>query len=220
LDWGTPYVEPGYTATDSCGGEHLTVDVVVTGAVDHNVLGAYTLRYNVTDSSGNPAEEKIRTVNVVDTTPPVITLLGDDPVALDLGTQYSEPGYEATDNYDGDITGNVTVTGTVDHTVAGTYVLHYNVSDSSGNPAEEKTRTVNVVPTTPFEIAEISQPAPGAISLTWTSRPDTMYTIWSCFDIVNGPWIEEATVPSAGDSTSWTDPSPGGSRKFYRVEQL
>jgi hypothetical protein len=105
----------------------------------------------------------------------------------------------------------------VDHTVAGTYVLHYNVSDSSGNPAEERTRTVNVVSTT-FEIADISEAGPGVISLTWTSRPGTMYTIWSCFDIVSGPWIEEATVPSAGGATTWTDPDMSCACKFYRVE--
>jgi hypothetical protein len=217
LEWGTPYVEPGYTATDPCEGD-LTADVLATGTVDHNVLGAYTLRYNVSDSIGNPAEEKIRTVNVADTALPVITLLGDDPLTLDVGTAYSEPGYEATDNYDGDITGSVTVTGTVDHTVAGTYVLHYNVSDSSGNPAEEKTRTANVVSTTPFEIADISKAAPGEISLTWASGPGATYTIWSCLDIVNGSWMEEATVPSAGQATTWTDPDMSSACKFYRVE--
>jgi hypothetical protein len=68
---------------------------------------------------------------VADTALPVITLQGDDPVTLEVGTAYSEPGYEATDNYDGDITANVTVTGTVDHTVAGTYVLHCGDGDDA-----------------------------------------------------------------------------------------
>jgi len=219
LEWGTPYVEPGYTATDVCEGD-LTANVAVTGTVDHNVLGACTLRYNVSDSSGNPAEEKTRVVNVVDTTPPVIALQGDDPMTLQLGTAYVEPGYTAADTYDGDIAANVVITGSVDHNAVGTYILHYNVSDSSGNPAEEQTRTVNVVETRPFELLEVKIPAEGMIQLIWTSRPGDEYVVWSCTDLTLADWTEESTVVSAGDSTSWTDPSPGGSRKFYRVEQL
>jgi hypothetical protein len=141
---GTPYVDPGCTASDNYDGD-ITGSVVVTGSVNYNVLGSYVLCYNVSDSSGNPAEQKMRTVNVVDTTAPEITLLGDNPLTLSVGTLYVDPGYTASDNYDGDITGSVAVTGLVDHTTLGAYVLYYNVSDSSGNPAEEKTRTVNVV---------------------------------------------------------------------------
>jgi hypothetical protein len=145
---GTPYVEPGYTATDNCDGD-VTGEVLVTGSVDHGSVGSYVLSYNVSDSSGNAAQEQTRTVNVVDTSAPIITLLGENPMTLEVGTPYSEPGCTATDSEDGDITANVVVTGTVDHTVLGSYTLRYNVSDTSGNPADEKTRIVNVVDTTP-----------------------------------------------------------------------
>lgn len=144
LEVGTPYVEPGYTATDNYDG-NITASVVVTGSVNQAVVGSYVLHYNVSDSSGNSAVEKTRTVNVVDTTAPVITLLGDNPMSVEVGTAYVEPGYTATDNYDGNITSNVVVTGSVNHMVLGSYILHYNMSDSSDNPAAEKTRTVNVV---------------------------------------------------------------------------
>lgn len=46
---------------------------------------------------------------------------------------------------DGDLTGSVTVTGTVDVTQTGTYHLYYDVTDSSGNAAIQQVRTVSVV---------------------------------------------------------------------------
>jgi len=143
LEVGTPYGEPGCTATDNYDGD-ITEQVVVTGSVNHNNLGTYIVYYNVSDSSGNAAEENTRTVNVVDSTPPVITLLGDNPMTLQVGTGYVEPGYSATDNHDGDVSGNVVVSGSVGHNVCGVYTLRYNVSDSSGNLAEEEVRTVKV----------------------------------------------------------------------------
>jgi len=160
MEVGTPYAEPGYAATDNYDGD-ITANVVVTGSVDHTVPGTYTLRYNVSDSSGNAAQQKTRTVTVGDTTAPVITLSGDNPFTMEVGTPYAEPGYAATDNYDGDITANVVVTGSVDHTVPGTYTLRYNVSDSSGNAAQQKTRTVTVMDTTPPATSAHS-PAKGA----------------------------------------------------------
>ena len=154
----------------------------------------------------------------MDTTPPVIVLLGDNPMTIELRTPYSEPGFIATDNYDEDISGNLVVTGSVSHTVEGTYTLHYNVSDSSGNRAEEKTRIVNVVQTSPFEIADILEAAPRAISLTWTSRPGATYTVWSCLELETGLWIQEATVSFGEETTTWTDLDSAAPIKFYRIE--
>jgi len=71
-----------------------------------------------------------------------------------------------------------------------------------------------------FRISGVVRETTGGFQLTWTSRPGDEYAIWSCTDLTSGTWTQEQTVPSAGDSTSWIDPSPGGSRKFYRVEQL
>ena len=83
---------------------------------------------------------------VEDTTPPVITLNGDAIVDLNVGDSYTEAGATATDDTDGDISGNIVVGGdTVDTSVAGTYIVTYNVSDAAGNAATEVTRTVNVI---------------------------------------------------------------------------
>ena len=103
------------------------------------------MTYNVTDSSGNDATEVTRTVNVTDTTVPVITLNGDAVVDLNVGDTYTEEGATATDNVDGDISANIVIGGdTVDTNTAGQYIVTYNVSDAAGNAAAEATRTVNV----------------------------------------------------------------------------
>lgn len=65
INQGDTFVEPGYTATDETDGD-ITANVVVTGAVDTNIAGTYTLRYNVTNSVGNSATELIRIVTVND----------------------------------------------------------------------------------------------------------------------------------------------------------
>ena len=142
------YTEPGYTATDNYDGD-ITGSVTVSGTVDVNTTGTYTIRYDVTDSSGNAAATQTRTIHVVDDTPPAITLAGHTNMTIQVGSTYAEPGYMATDNYDGDITGSVTVTGTVGVNMIGTYTLHYDVADSSGNAAATQTRTVRVTDTTP-----------------------------------------------------------------------
>lgn len=59
---GTPYNDKGYSATDAMGND-ITAKVTVSGNVNTNVAGTYTLRYSVTDSYGNSAS-KTRTIRV------------------------------------------------------------------------------------------------------------------------------------------------------------
>ncbi len=83
----------------------------------------------------------------LDTTPPTITLLGDDPLNLVQGDTYDEPGASAMDDNDGDLTSMISIDSSgVTTTTAGNYAVTYNVADSAGNQAEEVTRTVVVTP--------------------------------------------------------------------------
>jgi hypothetical protein len=79
-----------------------------------------------------------------DTTPPVITLLGSNPMSVALDSAYVEPGFVAIDDVDGDLNSVVRITGSVNTAAEGDYTLLYNVYDSSGNAAEEVIRTVYV----------------------------------------------------------------------------
>ncbi len=147
LNIGETYTEQGATATDNIDGD-ITASIVIGGdTVNTAIAGTYIVTYNVSDAAGNAAIEVTRTVNVIpDTTPPVITLNGASPIDLNVGETYTEQGATATDNVDGDLTSSIVIGGdTVNTSLAGTYVVTYNVSDSAGNAAVQVTRTVNVI---------------------------------------------------------------------------
>ena len=154
VEEGSSYIDVGASASDNVDGD-LTGSIVVTSTVDTTTVGSYTVTYNVSDAAGNAAVAVVRTVNVIvpaDTTLPVVTLKGDGVVPVEEGSSYSDAGASASDNVDGDLTGSIVVTSTVDTTTVGSYTVTYNVSDAAGNTAVEVVRTVNVVDTTVPEI--------------------------------------------------------------------
>ncbi len=63
LNVGDSYTDQGATATDNIDG-NLTSSIVVSGSVNTNVSGNYTLTYNVSDAAGNAATPVSRVVNV------------------------------------------------------------------------------------------------------------------------------------------------------------
>lgn len=77
-------------------------------------------------------------------TAPRIALRGDPRMELRVGDPFADPGATASDAEDGDISADITVTGSVDTNTQGTYRIAYNVSDTQSCPAREVTRTVIV----------------------------------------------------------------------------
>ena len=70
LDAGQTYVEQGATALDNVDGD-LT-EIININNINTDIAGIYTITYNVSDSSGNPAKEVVRKIIVnKDTTPPL-----------------------------------------------------------------------------------------------------------------------------------------------------
>ncbi len=137
------FTDPGATATDACDS---SVPVNVSGSVDPNTPGTYTLTYNASDDSGNAATPKTRTVIVSDTIAPVITVNGANPMTVECHSTFTDPGATASDACDSNVP--VTTSGSVNTNVPGVYTLTYNASDDSGNAATPKTRTVIVTDTT------------------------------------------------------------------------
>lgn len=121
---GHTYVEEGFVATDNYDAE--MTDWVVRWVEEDGV------HYKVSDFSGN-VTEVIRPIVYSDPVAPELTLLGKETLILVQGRDYQEPGYTAADNFDGDITANVTVTGEVDPKTLGEYPLTYTVADAHGN---------------------------------------------------------------------------------------
>jgi hypothetical protein len=79
-------------------------------------------------------------ITIIKAEAPVITLLGESEVSLELGSTYTDAGATAVDNIDGDITSNICSSSTVDVNTVGTYTVTYNVSDAAGNAATQVTR--------------------------------------------------------------------------------
>ena len=138
---GQAWAEPGAAGHDARDG-NLTASITVSGTVDMNTTGTYILTYSVADAAGNEANAS-RTVTVVDTTNPVLTLLGDANMSQAKDSAWVDPGATASDSLDGNLTSSITITGTVDVNTTGVYTLTYSVSDGASNEANA-TRTVHV----------------------------------------------------------------------------
>ncbi len=80
--------------------------------------------------------------------PPSISLNGASDVELNVGDAWSDPGAQANDAEDGDLTSAIAVSGSVDTQTVGMYTLDYCVTDSEGLQSCTS-RTVNVVSVSP-----------------------------------------------------------------------
>ncbi len=121
------------------GGKDISADISVNGSVDTSKLGEYVIEYSVT--SGKRQAKIKRTVKVVDTTAPNITLNGEAGITVSSINSFNDAGATATDNYDGDLTAQITVVSAKRSEELYEYI--YSVTDSSGNKAEI-IRTVNI----------------------------------------------------------------------------
>ena len=164
---GSLYTDAGATAFSTLDGD-LTSNLVVTNAVNDLLPGSYSVTYNVSDTQGNAATPVIRTVNVVDTTAPVITMTGPSPVSVERLAVYTDLGATATDIVDGSLA--VTTANTVNTAVTGTYTVTYTVSDTHANAATAVVRTVTVVDTTAPDTTITGTPA------NLTSNPTATFT--------------------------------------------
>jgi hypothetical protein len=142
IEVGSVYSDLGATADDNVDG-NVTSSINTTETVNTTAIGSYNVIYTVTDSAGNTAI-KTRTVKVVDTAKPVINLIGDNSTTIYVRENYTELGANVNDNYDTGLIATINHSG-VDTSTVGSYFVTYDVTDSSGNKAEQVSRTVNVI---------------------------------------------------------------------------
>lgn len=138
VEVNTFFEDPGVTVSDNVD---EALEVQIDGQVDIHQLGEYILSYGAIDSSGNEAVIVTRTVQVVDTTAPVITLIGDGEVELFVGDTFVDLGATAEDNFDEQI--SISSSGAVNSSEVGVYEIVYEAIDVSGNKAQQK-RMVNI----------------------------------------------------------------------------
>lgn len=141
VGYGETYTDSGADAVLT-GLHFIKVNVPVQAegdTIETDALEAHTVHYSA-DVLGFHGEAD-RTVDVVDDTPPEITLTTDPDAYTLPGHPYEEEGYTATDNYDGDLTDQVT-------SEEKDGVVYYSVTDSYGNTATAQ-RALVYVDTTP-----------------------------------------------------------------------
>jgi len=133
-----------YPSTVSDG--TAVVSATTTTSFTQTSLDDGTYYYSVfaLDNTGN-VSSAVTTSVAIDITAPTIILLGSATVSQSQGHTYSDAGATATDAIDGDITNNITTSGSVNTSVPGTYTITYSVSDAAGNAATSVSRTVIIL---------------------------------------------------------------------------
>ena len=161
VEKGDVFEDPGAIAMS----EGRTVKVKVTGEVDTQTPGTYTLCYRARYLLSSA--KTTRTVYVVDTRPPVLTLVGQQTITLTMGSEFAEPGYKATDNNGQDLTARVRVSGEVDPMNPGDYTITYTVTDDAGRT----TVVQRIVTVEAAKQPEVVQPDGKVIYLTFDDGP-------------------------------------------------
>ena len=132
LDYGEKYSEPGFKAY--MFNKEITDEIKVKNNIKESV-GNYEVTYSYKFLIYNI--KRTRKIIVSDLTGPEITLKGDKKLSVTINTKYEEPGYEAIDKVDGDLTEDVKVSDNIDITKLGDYEVIYEVKDKAGNVNKE-----------------------------------------------------------------------------------
>ncbi len=148
-----PYTDAGATCADAApvGGNPV---VTQTGTVDTTTGGIYTIKYDCTDGSGNPAQQLTRTVIIPSPgAPPLIALNGNNPVTHECATLYADKSAICADYKDGLITSSALPlptfipTNNIKIGTPGSYTETWSCINTS-NQKTTLDRIVNVVDTT------------------------------------------------------------------------
>jgi hypothetical protein len=182
------YTDATATAHDMLDTKALkkVIKISSTTNVNFRKNGMYRVTYDCADFAGNKAVRQVRAVKVVDTTKPVIRLLGNKVQVVHAGTKYADikdAGVKTWDTCDKNLAPVKTVWEKKLNTrKVGTYMRTYNVVDASGNK-NEVSRTFVVVDKKAPEIQII-----GKDRVTLEASRDVEYTDKgaTCKDYVDG----------------------------------
>ena len=121
---------------------NLNDDIEISSNIDNTKVGKYEVTYKVNYKFKYKDIKRI--VKVIDNIAPELTLNGENEVEVYQNSPFYDQGAKAIDNYDGDISDQISVEGDIDTSKIGKYEIFYSITDFSGNKSEIK-RTVNVV---------------------------------------------------------------------------
>jgi len=126
---GSNYQDPGVNITDA---NNQTITGTVTGSVDKNTVGDYTLTYQ-SDSCSNTTTRTVKVVPASCT----YTLKGDNPLLIDKGDALVDPGVTVKNTNNQEVIS--TVSGAVDTSVLGNYTLTYQGQSCANNVTRDVT---------------------------------------------------------------------------------
>lgn len=127
------FKDPGFKCLDNYDGD-------ITDKVEVKVKKDKVI-YTVKDQSGNKSQIE-RNLNRKDEVSPELGLLGPKTLYISVNSQYKDPGYEVYDDFDKDLKDKVKVSGQVDASKLGEYVLKYEVADCSGNKSGAERKVI------------------------------------------------------------------------------
>ncbi len=190
------YVDAGATAADICAGD-LTAAISTVSTVDTSTPGSYTVTYNVSDPSGNAATTVVRTVTVVDTTPPSIVCPAD--VVMELSCDPAAPN-DTTPAATGSATGDddcgvvsISYLDDIESTCGASYIIlrTWTADDGRGN-STSCVQTITVRDTTAPTLSISSNfgniippdaPITFVVTATDCSEIDTLELWYDCYKI-------------------------------------
>ena len=151
----------------------------------------------------------------MDSKAPIIELLGEAQVTVELGSEYEDEGVKATDVVEGDLSGSIVVVNNVDTARPGTYRVSYNVQDSAGNAAAEVVRVVVVKPRLVETLSlDVVQRKP--FTFRFTTQIGVLYKVEVSEDLQK--WIKVKEIKGTDGIVQFTDDrSINESAQFYRL---
>ncbi|MFH0991961.1 MAG: immunoglobulin-like domain-containing protein [bacterium] len=166
-------------------------------------LGDTEITLTVNDGKGGVDSDKLM-VKVIDSKPPVVTLLGPNPMQIEYGSEFVDPGVTVIDKVDP--CPSLTVTHNVNTHVLGKYPVLYTATDKSGN-SSKVIRAVEVIDTTPPRIVilpfkQLWPPNHEYVEFTITNMAQ------SVSDLCAGP-IDLANVSINSVSSDEPEDAPG-----------
>ncbi|HEV2691513.1 MAG TPA: Ig-like domain-containing protein [Verrucomicrobiae bacterium] len=205
------------TVTDNTGSNNGPVTLAVSPASGSVFpLGTNVVTATATNAPGFSATNTFQVI-VRDTTPPVITINGANPLTNSPGVAFVDPGATAYDLVSGAVP--VTTNGNVNVNTPGTYNVLYTASDAAGNVATSS-RLVRVISPVPFADFNGTILTDGSFQLAFSYTNGQPYRIIGSTNLAKP--ITNWTVVTSGTVTNnpviFTDPgSLTNTYRFYRV---
>jgi uncharacterized protein (TIGR02145 family) len=160
----------------------------------------YYVRAFLTNNLGDFYGDEVSfSTEELDLIPPVITIIGDNPLEINIGEDYTEFGATATDDIDGDITQNIIIdSSNINTTLAGNYTVTYSVSDLSNNSTSEQ-REVIVIDNSLLLNCD-GNPVPTIVYGTQE---------WTVENACNITYRDGTPIPEVTDSDEWVNLTTG-----------